>query len=147
MRARLAPDALFGALLERLRRAVPFDALCWNATDPGTLLATRVRTESMEGATAAGAVRFFENEYVWEDVAKFSALARATEPVGILSEATAGESRRSRRYRLINGPMGLDHEPARVAFVAGGAAGRPRASTAGRVRRTSREGTPPSWRA
>lgn len=115
----LAPDALFGALLERLRRAVPFDALCWNATDPGTLLATRVRTESMEGATAAGAVRFFENEYVWEDVAKFSALARATEPVGILSEATAGEPRRSRRYRLINGPMGLDHE-LRVAFVAGG---------------------------
>ncbi|HEV2121842.1 MAG TPA: hypothetical protein VGW38_03585, partial [Chloroflexota bacterium] len=116
----LDATALYQDLLPRLRRQVPFDALCWNTTDPDTLLATGVRTEHMPEASPAAAARFFENEYVFHDVIKFSALARRRSPVGILSDATGGEPRQSRRYRLINGPLGLEHE-LRTAFVTGGA--------------------------
>jgi DNA-binding CsgD family transcriptional regulator len=53
---------------------------------------------------------FARNEFAEDDVNKLAVLARQAVPVGILSRATDGHPERSRRYREILHPVGLEAE-------------------------------------
>src|SRR3954471_20661555 len=74
----LAPAALRERVLPRLRRAVPFDAAFWTTVDPVTLLFTAPHQEHIPPGTVP---YFVENEFLSDDVNKFSALAR--DPAGV----------------------------------------------------------------
>jgi DNA-binding CsgD family transcriptional regulator len=99
-----------------LRRAVPFDGVCWLTLDPATLLVTgHIPQDSFEPDEVPLLAR---NEYLQDDVNKFSTLARQQRTTGSLREATAGHPERSPRYRELLAPKGFDDE-LRTAFVEG----------------------------
>lgn len=106
-RAGLEPDALRRAVLPRLRRAVPVDALWWATVDPATLLFTQAYREEIPIDTGP---YFVENEFLRDDVNKWTELARDRSGVRTLVRATAGDVRRSARYRDIFEPLGLEDE-------------------------------------
>ncbi len=99
---------------EAVRRAIPFDHACWHTVDPGSMLFTGVTKDSLEDE-----VRLPYHEYALADVNQWADLARRPLPVGVLSDATAGQPGRSPRYRELLRPRGIDAE-VRVAFVAAG---------------------------
>jgi len=83
--------------------------------EPATLIETSVRTVDLppHGALVA------ENEYLHNDYNTYAQLARSARHSGVLTEATAGELERSRRYREFLRPAGIRGE-LRVSFVAKG---------------------------
>lgn len=89
-----------------LREAVPFDASCWLTVDPASLLVTGGLFDYPPALVPA----FCRNEFVDDDVNKLVCLARRPVPVSILSQATDGYPERSRRYRGILRPIGLESE-------------------------------------
>ena len=72
-RSGLDVDALRAAVLPRLRKAVPIDALWWAAADPATLLFTQVLPRGTAGSSGP---YFVENEFLHQDVNKWTELAR-----------------------------------------------------------------------
>lgn len=100
-------------VMQRLRRVVPFDGCCWGTIDPGTLLIT---SEVSEGIPNFAFAPVAENEYLIDDVNKFSTLARGNSPVGILSQSTGGAPTQSPRFRAVLARAGFAHE-LRAAFV------------------------------
>jgi DNA-binding CsgD family transcriptional regulator len=94
-------------VLPRLRRAVPFDAAFWATVDPATLLFTQSHQEEIPPDTIP---YFIRNEFLDDDVNKWTSLAR--DPVGVrtLAEVTAGKLDSSPRHRDIFRPLGLDDE-------------------------------------
>ncbi len=106
-RSGLDPESLRAAVLPRLRRAVPIDALWWATVDPTTLLFTQAYREEIP--EAAGPY-FVENEFLADDVNKWTSLAHDAVGVRTLLEATAGNPRESPRYRDIFQPIGLEDE-------------------------------------
>ena len=107
-RSGLDADALRAAVLPRLRKAVPIDALWWAAADPATLLFTQV----LPRGTAGGFRPVFRRERVpaRSDVNKWTDLARDPAGVRTLMEATGGHPASSDRYRDIFAPLGLQDE-------------------------------------
>ena len=112
----------------RLRRAMPFDAACWHALDPRTLLLTTVNPEELhafgfldEQSESHAARTFIASEYERPDYNAFATLARRRVPVGILSEATRGRPERSARYAEWLSGMGTPFE-LRAALVTRGRA-------------------------
>jgi DNA-binding CsgD family transcriptional regulator len=96
--------------------AVPYDGACWHTIDPLTVVETGSILEGLRpNGRAASAI-----EYLYDDFNKFSVLARSPRRAAILSEATGGELERSKRYRVLVRPDGLEHE-LRAAFVVDGA--------------------------
>jgi DNA-binding CsgD family transcriptional regulator len=114
--AKLPLGDLFDEAQRILERALPRDSSCWHAVDPSTLVETRYSTERMPPPSAYVA----EIAYLPGDFNSFAELTRATRHSGVLSEATGGDLRRSRRYRDLLEPMGIDGE-LRTAFVVDGA--------------------------
>jgi DNA-binding CsgD family transcriptional regulator len=106
-RSGVDPETLRAAVLPRLRRAVPFDALWWATVDPATLLFTRAYTQEIPDDAGP---YFVENEFLAEDVNKWTRLARDAVGVRTLMEATDGRPRDSPRYRDIFQPLGLEDE-------------------------------------
>lgn len=106
-RAGLDLDELRRRLLPRLRRAVPVDALWWAAADPATLLFNRADREEIPVETGA---YFVANEFLAEDVNKWTELARDRRGVRTLWQASGGEPESSARYRDIFKPLGLGDE-------------------------------------
>jgi DNA-binding CsgD family transcriptional regulator len=90
-----------------LDSAVPVDAWCVMTADPVTLLITGAVGENLPTSDPANAAEFFRIEYSGEDFINFSDLARTGVKVGILSEATGGDLRKSPRWRVLFGPAGL----------------------------------------
>ena len=115
-RSGLPADALRDQVLARLRRAVPFDAAFWTTVDPGTLLFTRPYQEEIPPDTIP---YFIQNEFLDEDVNKWTALARDTAGVRTLAGETGGEVTASARYRDIFQPLGLGDELRAVLRVGG----------------------------
>jgi DNA-binding CsgD family transcriptional regulator len=115
-RSGLPPEELRGRVLGRLRRAVPFDAAFWATADPATLLFTRPYQQEIDPETIP---YFIENEFLDEDVNKWTALARDRVGVHTLVEATAGELDASARHRDIFRPLGLGDELRAVLRVGG----------------------------
>jgi DNA-binding CsgD family transcriptional regulator len=106
-RAGLDPGALRAEVLPRLRRAVPIDALWWATVDPSTLLFTQAYREEIPEETGP---YFVENEFLHDDVNKWTELARHTVPVRTLLQATGGQAVTSTRYQDIFRPLGLEDE-------------------------------------
>ena len=115
-RSGLDPDALRAAVLPRLRQAVPVDALWWAAADPATLLFTRSYREELP---AESGPYFVENEFLRDDVNKWTDLARDPAGVRTLLQATEGHPASSDRYRDIFAPLGLQDELRAVLRVRG----------------------------
>jgi DNA-binding CsgD family transcriptional regulator len=109
-------DELRRRLLPRLRRAVPVDALWWAVADPATLLFARAEREEIPAETGP---YFVANEYLEDDVNKWTELARDRHGVRTLWQATRGELERSARYRDIFQPLGLGDELRAVLRAAG----------------------------
>jgi DNA-binding CsgD family transcriptional regulator len=106
-RSGLSPDELRAAVLPRLRKAVPIDALWWAAADPATLLFTHSYREELP---AESGPYFVQNEFLHADVNKWTELARDPAGVRTLMQATGGHPARSGRYRDIFAPLGLEDE-------------------------------------
>lgn len=107
--------AFLGQIAQVLRKSIPYEAGCWHALDPATLIETTYGAINLplENPLAA------EIEYLHDDYNQFAALARSPRHSGILSAATEGVPERSRRYREIIRPFGL-HGELRTTFVSGG---------------------------
>jgi DNA-binding CsgD family transcriptional regulator len=115
-RSGLDPDELRAEVLPRLRKAVPADALWWAAADPATLLFTRSYREELPEESGP---YFVENEFLRDDVNKWTELARDPAGVRTLMQATAGRPATSERYRDIFAPLGLEDELRVVLRVRG----------------------------
>jgi DNA-binding CsgD family transcriptional regulator len=102
-------------LLERLRTVIPFDGSFFSTTDPATLLFTSSLLDFSVPTWAR--VRLIENEFTQEDFNKFLYLLKNRLPVGVLSEQTERDLRRSQRYRDVLMPLALGDEM-RATFVA-----------------------------
>jgi DNA-binding CsgD family transcriptional regulator len=106
-RSGLEPSALRAVVLPRLRKVVPVDALWWAAADPATLLFTQSYREELPEESGP---YFVENEFLHDDVNKWTELARDPAGVRTLMQATGGHPARSGRYRDIFAPLGLQDE-------------------------------------
>jgi len=106
-RAGLDLDELRRRLLPRLRRAVAVDALWWAVADPTTLLFNRAEREEIPAETAP---YFLSNEFLEDDVNKWTELARDAHGVRTLWDATDRKPESSARYRDIFRPLGLGDE-------------------------------------
>ena len=102
--------------VERLGALIPVDAVFCASVDPATLLFTGAVLHEIPVETTS---RFLVNEFLEDDVNKFSALARRPVAVDWLDRATADRRSDSRRYREIMAPLGLGDE-LRAAFRSGG---------------------------
>jgi DNA-binding CsgD family transcriptional regulator len=106
-------------LLSELQKVVPFDAAFIAGVDPESLLFTSVFADE---ALAPSSSLFVDNEFgACHDVNRFVDLARATDPVASLDDATSGERGASARWREIMGPLGMGDE-LRVALRVDGVA-------------------------
>src|SRR5271165_358232 len=101
-RSGLDADALRATILPRLRKAVPIDALWWASADPATLLFTRSYREELPEDSGP---YFVENEFLHQDVNKWSELASQAAGVGTLLQAADGRPASSDRYRDIFAPL------------------------------------------
>jgi DNA-binding CsgD family transcriptional regulator len=100
-------------IIKQLRKVIPLDAYFFSTADPATLLFTGAMSDEMlERATP----QFLENEFLRDDVNKFSWLARNTTPVGSLLQAAQRKGEPSPRYQEILAPLGLGDE-LRAALV------------------------------
>jgi DNA-binding CsgD family transcriptional regulator len=115
-RSGLDDQALRAAVLPRLRKVVPIDALWWATADPATLLFTRAHREELPEDSGP---YFVANEFLHDDVNKWTELAHQRAGVGTLVEATHGHPNRSERYRDIFAPLHLEDELRAVLGVSG----------------------------
>jgi DNA-binding CsgD family transcriptional regulator len=106
-RSGLEPSVLRTEVMPRLRRAVPIDALWWATVDPATLLFTQAYREEIPENTGP---YFVENEFLGDDVNKWTEVARVRGGVRTLLEATGGSPAASARYRDVFEPLGLEDE-------------------------------------
>src|SRR5260370_28988645 len=101
----------------RRRKVMQSVVLFCTAADPATLLFPgAVVDEILERATP----QFIENEFLEDEVNKFSWLARRATPVGGLIQATKRELEQSPGYREILAPLALGDE-LRAALITSGA--------------------------
>ena len=109
--------AFFEAADQTLAGIIDFDSSCWLSLDPATLLPTSHFTREIQ---ADHLMELAANEFLEDDVNKFADLARATQPVGILSEATKGDLQQSPRFVRVLEPNGYgDGDELRAAFLDG----------------------------
>ena len=97
-----------------LRRAVPFDGVCFLTMDPATLVPTGEVVEN--GLPVPAFTRMTEIEQRGEDFNAFRALALSPRHAATLSEATGGALDRSERHREVRAPHGFGDE-LRAALV------------------------------
>jgi DNA-binding CsgD family transcriptional regulator len=114
---------LFASVSERLRRLVAFDAAEWLALDPETgLPSAPARSENLGAACPADGqafLRFWELEFLREDVNLYRDLARADDPVAGLRLTTGDRPWRSLRYCDFMRPFEFDDELRAVLRVDG----------------------------
>ncbi|MFP5373047.1 MAG: helix-turn-helix transcriptional regulator [Actinomycetes bacterium] len=101
--------ALQRAVADVLAAAIPFDRWCALSLDPVTGLPTG--GFHAEGLPMPTMPRLLELEYGDEpDVGRLSDVARADDPVVVLSQLTGPDPMRSPRFRDVLQPSGLPHE-------------------------------------
>jgi DNA-binding CsgD family transcriptional regulator len=106
-RSGLEPEALRAAVLPRVRRVLPIDAVWWALVDPATLLFTQAYREEIPVETGP---YFVENEFLSDDFNKWTELAHDRNGARTLIQATGGDPWSSARYRDIFEPLGLEDE-------------------------------------
>lgn len=103
-------------IIKQLRKVIPIEVSFFSTADPATHLFTgAVADEILERATP----QFLANEFLRDDVNKFTQLARSATPVSSLIQAAQGEWERSPRYQEILAPLALGDE-LRAALITGG---------------------------
>ncbi|NDK91103.1 helix-turn-helix transcriptional regulator [Gordonia desulfuricans] len=103
--------------MEILRRAIPFEGVCFGSIDPATDLVTG---SVKIGIDAPCEVEFAHHEYVEDNISLFTDLANREFPVSILHEETDDDPRRSSRFRDLFEPMfGFGHEMRAIARAGG----------------------------
>jgi len=112
----LPADELRSEVLQHLERLVPADAVWWAAVDPATLLFT---SAYRVGLPADSAPYFIDNEFLTDDVNKWTTLARDRVGVRSLGNATAERFAESARYRDVFQPLGLGDELRAVLRIQG----------------------------
>jgi DNA-binding CsgD family transcriptional regulator len=105
-------------LLEALARAVPFDAFCWGAVDPASLLPTRATGTTIP---CTSPLIWEVNELVARGVVPrdIRPRARSGRYVARLSEVVDAQSEHSPVYQRVLAPNGLEHQ-LRAALVVDG---------------------------
>jgi DNA-binding CsgD family transcriptional regulator len=103
-------------IIRLLRKVVPIDLFFFTTVDPATLLFTGAVVDDTLGRVTP---QFIQNEFLQDDVNKFSWLARGVTPVGDLVQATQHRLEQSPRYREILAPLALGDE-LRVALITSG---------------------------
>ena len=103
-------------IIKQMRKVIPIDVFFFTTADPATLLFTGALVDEI---LAAATPQFLQNEFLHDDVNKFSWLARSATPVGGLIQATHYELEQSPRYRDILAPLALGDE-LRAALITGG---------------------------
>jgi DNA-binding CsgD family transcriptional regulator len=116
--AGLGPGDVQQEAIQAVSRVVPYDATCWAAVDPQTMLLTDSVTIDLNPSAQQQAL-FAEIEYGSTESGTFADLARRDVPVARLSELPYGTVMASRRLNDLYRPMGVAHD-LRVAFVSGG---------------------------
>lgn len=112
----LSAEDLRSEVVTHLRRVVPVDAVWWATADPATLLFT---SAYRVGLPADSAPYFVDNEFLTDDVNKWTTLARDRAGVRSLGQATAGRFEQSTRYRDFFAPLGLGDELRAVLRIQG----------------------------
>ncbi|HEV2092401.1 MAG TPA: LuxR C-terminal-related transcriptional regulator [Rubrobacter sp.] len=113
---RLDGPALLGEVIERLRRAVPFEAYCASTKDPASGFITHGLAEDMGGADDV----FWSLERLYFDHHRsVRRMVDIHQPVALISETTGGDLERSARYLEYLRPLGFEYEM-RGAFTSGG---------------------------
>ncbi len=112
----LDPMSLQSELVARLGRILSLEAVFCASVDPATLLFTSAVMHEIPPDLTP---RFLANEFLEDDVNKFTTLARRRFPVDWLDHATKADRAASPRYREIMAPIGLGDE-LRAAFRSGG---------------------------
>jgi DNA-binding CsgD family transcriptional regulator len=103
-------------VITQLRKVIPIDASFFATADPATLLFTGAVSDTLlERVTP----QFLENEFLQDDVNKFTWLARNSTSVRSLVQATQGALTHSPRYHDILAPLSLGDE-LRAALRANG---------------------------
>ena len=105
-------------LLEALARVVPFDAYCWGAVDPASLLPTRATGTTIPCTTS---LIWEVNELVARGVVPrdIRPRARSGRYIARLSEVVDEQSEHSPVYQRVLAPNGLEHQ-LRAALVVDG---------------------------
>jgi DNA-binding CsgD family transcriptional regulator len=107
-----------GALLDALARLIPFDAFCWGAVDPTSLLPTRATGTTVPHTTE---VILEIHELVARGVVPrdVRSLARSGRYVARLSEIVDERGEHNAVYQRVLRPRGLEHQ-LRAALVVDG---------------------------
>jgi GAF domain-containing protein len=111
------PERLKAEVLTRLRRVLPLDAVWWATSDPATLLFTQA---FREGLPDRAIPYFVDNEFLGQDVNRWTELAQDPGGVRTLSGATNDDPAASARFRDLFQPLGLGDE-LRAVLRTGGA--------------------------
>lgn len=114
--ADLPPDGFRSEILREIAKVISVDAVWWAAADPATLLFT---SAYQAGLPTDSASYFIDNEFLVQDVNRWTDLGRDRRGVRSLAEATAGRLRASPRYRDIFAPLGLGDELRTVLRIQG----------------------------
>jgi DNA-binding CsgD family transcriptional regulator len=93
----------FDAADRVLAELLPFDSSCWLSLDPGMGLPTSHFSQQFGSDHL---IALAANEFLEDDVNKFSELSRARRPVGILSQTTHGDPWLSARFVGVLEPQG-----------------------------------------
>jgi DNA-binding CsgD family transcriptional regulator len=101
------------AVLELLRRAIPYDSVCMATTDPATGLLTSTHKVDLEDSRDDLFAHF---EYEVDDVNLYRDIARRADPVGVLALDTDGHPDTSPRWREFLVPHFGYHHELRAAF-------------------------------
>lgn len=105
--AGLSADQFRREAAARICHVIPVDAYCFSNADPDSLVLTAV--DVVNGDRSLARV-FYDNEYGQPDFAKHHQLAWSKRAVRVLHLETCAEPERSRRYRELVRPMGLEYE-------------------------------------
>jgi hypothetical protein len=112
----LDPTTLRQRVLERMRKAVPYEGYVAFTMDPSSGLITHGIVEEM--GDESGLRVFLEHVLFEDDILEFNWMVRNRLPVGLLSEAMGGKLEQALRYRELIGPAGFGYE-LRGAFSTG----------------------------
>jgi DNA-binding CsgD family transcriptional regulator len=115
-------EELFRGASRRLRNLVPFDAALWLATDPATgLPSAPTLSENFADRAMGGGecIRYWEREFLVEDVNLYRDLGRGETPSAGLRQVTGDRPAGSIRYREFLQPRGFDDELRAVMRVDG----------------------------
>jgi DNA-binding CsgD family transcriptional regulator len=106
-------------LIDIVGRVVPYDSMCFATTDPSTGLFTNAVKRHIDEDGRLN-YAFAVHEYASADVNQFIDLARRPRGVGVLHDDTAGDPRRSERYRgMLRPHLDAEHEMRAVARTDG----------------------------